>query len=79
MFPLTSKILQKAWEQVIAKSSIVSYILIEKLYKKVWSICVGKKFTGWSDDSEVSSRGEIGNIVKIHLNLMKVIFVLKEI
>ena len=61
------KILKKALEHYIVKSPICKLYYKWKIIWKVWSIFVGQKFTGSSDESEVSPRGEIGSLVKIHL------------
>ena len=59
------KILKKALEHYIVKSPICKLYYKWKIIWKVWSIFVGQKFTGSSDESEVSHRGERGRLVKI--------------
>ena len=61
------KILRKALEHYIAKSPICKVYYKWKIIWKVIFFLVGQIFTGSTDESEVSPRGEIGSLVKIHL------------
>ena len=65
------KILKKALEHNIVKSPICKLCYKWKIIWKVWSIFVGQKFTGSSDESEVSPRGEIRNLVIANYGLQK--------